>query len=314
MHDIWNPWHSCAKCDGACEECHLFHMDKLLDSGKARLYRTMANFTYPLKKNSNGEYRIRSGEMLKTCLSADFFHEKADKWRADAWTVIRRRSDVVFMIPTKRPERIIECLPDDWGSGWENVFINVVCEDQRRANERIGMLLELPFKHKGIMLTPLIGEVSIAGYLKTGQIERVVCAGETFNGARPCNFEWVQKLRDECVTHNVTFCFSDTGTEYVRDGWSYHMVHREVRNETAYKTGVNFEGKPMKFRLFDQSGKEIPANKRYTPLFISKCDRCAEKPICNGYFECPLCSDVMPMKQRSSVIPTDRNRAVGFYY
>lgn len=38
--------------------------------------------------------------------------------------------------------------------GGENVFFNVTCKNQHRADERIPLLLELPFKHKGIMCAP----------------------------------------------------------------------------------------------------------------------------------------------------------------
>jgi hypothetical protein len=50
---------------------------------------------------------------------------------------IRKRSDVVFLLLTKRPQRIRECLPEDWGDGWDNIFLNVTCENQSRADERI---------------------------------------------------------------------------------------------------------------------------------------------------------------------------------
>ena len=47
-------------------------------------------------------------------------------------------------------------------------MLNVTCENQRRADERIPFLLELPFKHKGIMCAPFIGPVSIRKYLPKG--------------------------------------------------------------------------------------------------------------------------------------------------
>ncbi len=53
---------------------------------------------------------------------------------------------------------------------------------------------------------------------KSGQIERVVCGGENYDGSRPCNFDWVKSLRQECVSHNVTFCFIETGTYFIKDG------------------------------------------------------------------------------------------------
>lgn len=41
-----------------------------------------------------------------------------------------------------------------------------------RAYERILILRDLPFKHKGIMCAPFIGVVSIEKYLGNGQIEQ----------------------------------------------------------------------------------------------------------------------------------------------
>jgi protein gp37 len=136
---------------------------------------------------------------------------------------MRQRPDVKFFLLTKRPQRVKKCLPEDWGEGWENIMLNVSCENQRRADERIPVLLELPFKHKGIMCAPFIGAVSIEKYLDVGQIEQVICGGENYDGARPCDFEWVKSLRAECVAHKITFCFIETGTFFVKDGKCYCM-------------------------------------------------------------------------------------------
>lgn len=76
-------------------------------------------------------------------------------------------------------------------------MFNVTCENQRRADERIPILLELPFKHKGIMYAPFVCPISIQKCLPTGQIEQVLCVGEDYDGARPCHYEWVKKLHDE---------------------------------------------------------------------------------------------------------------------
>ena len=110
---------------------------------------------------------------------------------------VQRRLPEKFFLLTKRPERVAEHLPSDWGDGWENVMFNVTCENQRRADERIPILLDLPFKHKGIMCAPFIGSVSIQQYLPAGQIEQVLCDGENYGGARPCHYEWVKCLHKE---------------------------------------------------------------------------------------------------------------------
>ena len=132
-------------------------------------------------------------------MTSDFFLEEADPWREDAWDIMSQRPDVKFFLLTKRPQRMAACLPHDWGSGWENVMLNVTCENQRRADQRLPILLNTPAKHKGVMCAPFIGPVSLEPYLATGQIEQVICGGENYGGSRPCHFEWVQRLREECV-------------------------------------------------------------------------------------------------------------------
>ncbi len=124
---------------------------------------------------------------------------------------MRQRSDVKFFLLTKRPQRVQDCLPKDWGNGWENVMFNVTCENQRRADERIPILLSLPFKHKGIMCAPFIGAVSIEKYLGDGQIEQVICGGENYDGAKPCHFDWMKALRSECARKTSPSALSKPG-------------------------------------------------------------------------------------------------------
>ena len=152
----------------------------------ADVYRTKNGFNYPVQKDKNGDYKIRSGEMIRVCMTSDFFLEEADAWRPQAWDLMRQRRDVVFFLLTKRPERVKDCLPADWGDGWDNIFFNVSAENQRRADERVPLLLELPFKHKGVMCAPFIGEITLKKYLATGQIEQVLCDGENYNGIYCC--------------------------------------------------------------------------------------------------------------------------------
>ena len=186
MHSNWNPWHGCIKCSEGCQNCYVYYLDKMRGKSGADIYRTKTGFRYPLSRDKTGRFKIQSGEMISVCMTSDFFLKEADEWRAEAWDMMRIRSDVIFYLLTKRPERIRSCLPEGWGDGWDNVFLNVTCENQRRADERIPILLELPFRHKGVSCTPLIGPVSLGKYLDSGQIERVLCGGEIYGGRRPC--------------------------------------------------------------------------------------------------------------------------------
>jgi protein gp37 len=269
----------------------MFFLDRMRNHSGAEIYRTKAGFTYPLQKDRKGNYKIKSGELIRVCMASDFFLEEADEWRGEAWEMMRQRPDVRFFLLTKRPQRVRECLPRNWGDGWENVMFNVTCENQRRADERIPILLELPFKHKGIMCAPFIGAVSVEPYLATGQIEQVICGGENYDGARPCNYDWVKQLQAECVTHNITFCFIETGTNFIKDGRRYHMPQKSVQSEMAFKSGMNYIGKPINWKLTNLLGTEIPKEELYQPHYRKQCEKCGSRPICNGCSDCGRCDE-----------------------
>lgn len=290
MHDIWNPWHGCVKCSEGCEHCYMYYLDRVRDRNGADIYRTKTGFRYPLQKDRQGNYKIKSGEMIRVCMTSDFFLKEADPWRNEAWEMMKERSDVIFYLLTKRPERVEKCLPQNWGEGWENIFFNVTCENQRRADERMPLLMELPFLHKGVMCAPLIGPITIEKYLCNEKLEQVVCGGENYDGARPCSFEWIQRLRRECERNKVKFCFIETGTNFVKDGKTYHIPKKSVQSRMAWKSGMSCEGRRIAFRLTDRQGREI--SRLYVPSFRESCMKCGSRPICNGCSDCGRCEGV----------------------
>jgi protein gp37 len=289
MHDIWNPWHGCVKWSEGCQNCYMFFLDRMRERNGAEIYRTKAGFDYPLHKDRSGRYKVKSGELIRVCMTSDFFLEEADEWRDEAWSIIHQRPDVKFFLLTKRAQRIADCLPWDWGDGWDNVMLNVTCENQRRADERIPILLELPAKHKGIMCAPLLGSISIDKYLADGQLEQVICGGENYDGARPCNFDWVKQLRSECTVHDITFCFIETGTVFIKDGRCYNLPQKQLQSEMAYKSGMNFVGKPINWRLTNALGMELPQEELYVPHYRQNCEKCGSRLICNGCSDCGRC-------------------------
>ena len=133
----------------------------------------------------------------------------------------------------------------------------MTCENQSRADERIPLLLELPFRHKGLHCAPLLGPIRIGKYLDSGQIEQVACGGENYGGTRPCNFDWVKALREECVSRNITFCFMETGTVFIKDGREYRIRSKQLQNTQAVHSGMTFQGEPIHYKLKDSSGPVI---------------------------------------------------------
>lgn len=288
MHDIWNPWHGCVKTSEGCENCYMYYLDRMRNADGRLVYKTN-NFDYPLQRRRCGGYKIQSGELIRVCMTSDFFLDEADKWRPEAWRIMKERSDVIFFLLTKRPERVAECLPPDWGDGWENIFFNVTCENQKRADERIPILIDLPFKHKGVMTAPLIGSIEMSEYLATGQIEQVIAGGENYDGARPCDFDWIKSLSSQCRHYDISFCFIETGTIFIKDKCIYHLPNKRIQSEMALKAGVNHSGKAIHFNLHDNLGFQIEEEYLYKPRFLESCQKCGSRPICNGCSECGKC-------------------------
>jgi protein gp37 len=235
----------------------MYFLDKSRNIDGSKIFRTKSAFNYPVQKNKNGEYKVKSGEMLRVCLTSDFFLEDADIWRDEVWEIMRKRSDVVFYLLTKRPERVEKCLPYNWNNGWENIFFNITVENQIRADERIPILKDLPFKHKGIMTAPLLEKITIEKYLSENFIEQVLCGGENYENARPCNFDWVKHLQNECILHNVTFVFHDIGYNFVKDGKTYRITDKETRYRMAEKSQMSFQGKPINFKLTPPENQQL---------------------------------------------------------
>lgn len=292
MHDIWNPWHGCIKKSKGCEHCYMYFLDKQRGKSGADIYKVKSNFDYPLQKDANGNYKIKSGEQIRVCMTSDFFLPQADKWREEAWKIMHKRPDVIFYLLTKRPERVANCLPENWDSGWENIFFNVTCENQQMADERLPILEELPFKHKGVMVAPFIGEVSIKKYLQKGFIEQVIVGGENYDGSRVLKYEWIKNLYDECKAADIKFAFIETGTNFEKDGKIYKISGKDKQSLMAYKSGLQNVGKKIDFKLEKPQGELFDTEiEYYKPFFKPRCDTCGSRLICNGCANCGKCGD-----------------------
>ena len=196
------------------------------------------NFDLPLRKKRNGEFKIPPGTFVYTCFTSDFFVEDADKWRAEAWEMIRCRSDLHFMMITKRIDRFSDCLPDDWGDGYDNVTICCTVENQACADYRLPIYRRAPIKHKIIICEPLLERIDLSTYAVGEWIEQIVAGGESGYEARPCDFEWVMDLRRICVENKVDFWFKQTGSKFVKDGKTYN-VKLQFQHSQARKAGIN---------------------------------------------------------------------------
>ena len=234
---MWNLWHGCHKLSPGCKHCYVYRGDAKRNVDSSLVKRTK-NFDLPTRRKSNGEYKIASGTMVYTCFTSDFLVEDADLWRVEAWTMMRERDDLNFLMITKRIDRFIQCLPDDWGDGYNNVTICCTVENQACANYRLPIYKASPIKHKIIICEPLLENIDLQLFDIGSWVEQVVVGGESGYGARPCDFDWVMKLRSVCVKNKVAFWFKQTGAKFIKDGKLY-SIKRQYQHSQARKAGIN---------------------------------------------------------------------------
>ena len=233
---MWNPWRGCHKHSEGCKYCYIHKGDakKGIDTGEiARL----DSFDAPVARKKNGEYKMKSGQTVYLCFSSDFLLPEADEWRSECWQMMRERSDLHFLFLTKRIERFIDCIPDDWGEGYDNVTVGCTVENQIRADERLSVFKSLPIKHKNIICQPMISSINLEKYLDG--VELVVVGGESDREARPLYYEWVLSVREQCISANVPFEFRQCGTHFIKDCKEYILQVRELGAQ-ARKANIDF--------------------------------------------------------------------------
>lgn len=151
--------------------------------------------------------------------------------------MIQERTDLQFLFLTKRIERFLDCIPNDWDKGYENVTVGCTVENQENADYRLRIFSSLPIKHKNIICQPMIGSINLSPYLS--DIELVVVGGESDKNARPLNYDWVLQVRQQCILHNVHFEFRQCGTHFIKDGKKYTLKVRDLCSQ-AKKANINF--------------------------------------------------------------------------
>lgn len=238
----WNPWHGCHKISEGCANCWMYSMDKSRGIDSSIVTRSN-KFDFPLETDRQGYWKIPIGTIVLTCFTSDFFIEEADAWRQEAWDIIRQRKDIYFQILTKRPHRIRECLPADWldesSNGYPNVILSISCENQKRTDERLPILLDIPCHYRIIFCSPMIGPISMNAYL-SDKIASVSVGGENYDNCRPLKYDWVYDLYRECVAADVSFNFWDTGTKFVISDKLFLLGDKNTRMEQAWKSGLRY--------------------------------------------------------------------------
>jgi protein gp37 len=219
----WNPWMGCTKISPGCQNCYMYRDMRQYGRDPTRVQRTSEENWSKLLKWNDEARRNRQQSMVFTCSLSDWFHEDADAWRPEAWQVIRACPNLLFQILTKRPLRIREHLPLDWGDGYPNVWLGVSIENNEHI-WRADMLRQIPARTRFISAEPLLGplpDLDLTGF------HWLIVGGESGSGFRPMDHAWARQLRDKAQAAGVAFFFKQSaamrsGVGDLLDGRQWH--------------------------------------------------------------------------------------------
>lgn len=224
---VWNPWRGCKRCSEGCLYCYIHKGDAKRGVVTSDIVKTK-DFDKPVFRMKSGAYKMKSG-LVYLCFTTDFLIEEADEWRGECWSMIKERQDCVFLFLTKRIERFMDCIPEDWGDGYDNVVVCCTVENQKNIEKKLSVFQTLPIKHKQIVAQPLIERVELEAYLDG--IEAVVVGGESDKNARTLDYDWVLNIREQCIRKGVDFEFRQCGTNFLKDGKLYKLQVKDLRKQ-----------------------------------------------------------------------------------
>ncbi len=206
----WNPWMGCRKVSAGCAHCYA---EKLVRDRMGKTFTEVrrtgpATWKAPLKWDREA---AATGQrwFAFTCSLSDFFIEEADPWRDEAWRIIRDTPHLIWQALTKRPERIKDHLPPDWGGGYPNVWLGTSVENANHLG-RAMCLSEIPCRVHFISAEPLLGSLQL-DTLKGYCIDWAIVGGESGPGARPMDPDWAREIRDQCAEDGVPFFLKQLG-------------------------------------------------------------------------------------------------------
>jgi protein gp37 len=213
-NNTFNPAMGCVKVSDGCKNCYAERLTRdrmglsLWGKNGVRQITSASNWKKPAQWNQEAE---ETGQRkLVFCASlCDVFedHPTIDGMRPRLWEMIRETPWLDWQLLTKRPERIGDHLPEDWGTeGWPNVWLGTSVEDMRVA-VRADYLRYIPATVRFISYEPALGPLDD---LDLTGIDWVIYGGESGPGFRNHDLSWPRAMNQKCLESGAAFFFKQS--------------------------------------------------------------------------------------------------------
>lgn len=248
---VWNPVVGCTPVSAGCAHCYAKRIFERFHPGES------FSDVKCLEDRLEQPFRWKKPTRIFVNSMSDLFHpDVPDVFIHKVFRVIIENPRHTFLVLTKRPERMIDRVPVFPVS---NVWLGVSVEDQKTADERIPILLQIPAAIRFVSVEPMLGAVNLKQYLvgdcraaenvsrndRMG-LDWLICGGESGPWARPIHQDWARSLRDQCQAAGVPFFFKQWGewtSEYPQKVSMANRKQTYVHGSVFYRIGKTSAGR-----------------------------------------------------------------------
>jgi protein gp37 len=206
----WNPVRGCLKISPGCKHCYAETF--------AERFRDVSGHPY----EHGFDPRLVPHKLLEPLSWAspktvfvnsmsDLFQDAVpDEYIVAVAEVMLRASWHTYQVLTKRADRLQALLSNKLRTAATagHIWWGVSVEDRRYGVPRIDRLRNSPARIRFLSMEPLLEDL---GEINLSRIDWVIVGGESGPGARPMRKEWVEAIRKNCRTANVSFFFKQWG-------------------------------------------------------------------------------------------------------
>lgn len=244
--NTWNPVVGCNKISPGCASCYAERIHARRHKAYLAGKKMPAQYSVPFEVVQLKPERLDQPDHQKkpsfifVCSGSDLFHGMVPfDYIAEVYRRIVRNPHHTFLVLTKRPDRAHEFYklfnsytfgnPPPFQLPIPNLWLGVSTEDQKRADARIPILLEIPAAIRFVSAEPLLEQIDLAEYLRyeildfdertilkknPSVIDWVICGGESGPAEkpiRPMHPVWANSLRNQCYRAGTKFFFKQWG-------------------------------------------------------------------------------------------------------
>ena len=210
----WNPITGCSAISEGCTHCWARRMAKRLAGRYGYPKDDPFRVTFHFEKLDEPR-KWRKPRRIFICSMGDLFHDDVQIYMLlQIFSIMQDLKEHTFLALTKRPENMLKWIKTC--SCPNNLWLGVSVETQKRADERIPILLQIPAKVRFVSIEPMLGPVDLFNTIQSFRqrwtdLSWVILGGETGPGARPMQPDWARSVRDQCQEAGVPFFFKTWG-------------------------------------------------------------------------------------------------------